>query len=242
MASRAEMVLVGSESLMGREIRDLVATSAPEIHLRLMAADEEEPGTLTRLGDEPALVEELQAENLAGARAVFLAGSADSSRKALDDVDAGADGSTVFIDLTYTAEERIDARLRAPLVECEADEDGAAALVSAHRMAHLAEDSLQGVAFRQRRAQRVMRVDAGDRQCRRIESAAGEGLHVKMVRRAAPQHPLGVHVDEHDCDFEQRIGGSVEAAALHVDRYRQVTAETPHHESRRRGRHGGHSG
>jgi hypothetical protein len=63
-----------------------------------------------------------------------------------------------------------------------------------------------------------------------------------MVRRAAPQHPLGVHVDEHDCDFEQRIGGSVEAAALHVDRYRQVTAETPHHESRRRGRHGGHSG
>jgi aspartate-semialdehyde dehydrogenase len=119
---------------MGREIRDLVATSAPEIHLRLMAADEEEPGTLTRLGDEPALVEELQAENLAGARAVFLAGSADSSRKALEDADAGAgaDGSTVFIDLTYTAEERTDARLRAPLVECEADEDGAAVHVIAH--------------------------------------------------------------------------------------------------------------
>ena len=130
MASRAEVVLVGSESLIGREIRDLVATSAPEIHLRLMAADEEEPGTLTRLGDEPALVEELQAENLAGARAVFLAGSADSSRKALDN--AEADGSTVFIDLTYTAEERTDARLRAPLVESEADEDSAAVHVIAH--------------------------------------------------------------------------------------------------------------
>jgi aspartate-semialdehyde dehydrogenase len=130
LASRAEVVLVGSESLLGREIRDLVATSAPEIHLRLMAADEEEPGTLTRLGDEPALVEGLQAENLMGARAVFLAGSAESSSKALDD--AEGDGSTVFIDLTYTAEERTDARLRAPLVESEPDEDGAAVHVIAH--------------------------------------------------------------------------------------------------------------
>jgi aspartate-semialdehyde dehydrogenase len=136
LASRAEVVLVGSESLIGREIRDVVATSAPEIHLRLMAADEEEPGTLTRLGDEPALVEELQAENLVGARAVFLAGSAESSRKALDEADAEAgaavDGSTVFIDLTYTAEERTDARLRAPQIEAEPDEDGAAVHVIAH--------------------------------------------------------------------------------------------------------------
>src|ERR1700724_3855961 len=97
-----------------------------------MAADEKEPGTLPRLGDEPALVEELQAENLAGARAVFLAGSAESSRKALDEADAAADSSSVFIDLTYTAEERTDARLRAPQVESEPDEDGAAVHVIAH--------------------------------------------------------------------------------------------------------------
>ena len=44
-----------------------------------------------------------------------------------------------------------------------ADQDGAAALVGAHRVTDLAEDSLQRIPLRQRRTQRVMRVDAGDR-------------------------------------------------------------------------------
>ncbi|PWU06823.1 MAG: hypothetical protein C5B51_11375 [Terriglobia bacterium] len=122
------MVLVGSESLLGRELRDLVSTSAPELDLRLIAADEEEPGTLTRLGDEPALVEGLETMSLEGARAVFLAGSAESSRKALE----LADGSTAFIDLTYAAEERTDARLRAPVLETGTEEDEAAVHVIAH--------------------------------------------------------------------------------------------------------------
>ena len=128
MANRTAVVLVGSESLLGREIRDLVATSAPELDLRLMAADEEEPGTLTRVGDEPALVEDLEATNLEGARAVFLAGSAESSRKTLE----LANEAAAFIDLTYAAEERADARLRAPQVESEIEEDGSAVHVIAH--------------------------------------------------------------------------------------------------------------
>src|ERR1700756_358742 len=102
------MVLVGSESLLGREIRDLIASSAPEIDLRLIAADDKEAGILTRQGDEPAIVEELEEESLAGAGAVFLAGSAQSNRKALD----LAEESTAVIDLTYATDERSDARLR----------------------------------------------------------------------------------------------------------------------------------
>jgi aspartate-semialdehyde dehydrogenase len=122
------MVLVGSDSLLGREIRDIVASSAPEIDLRLIAADEEEHGVLTRVGDEPAIVEELVADSLAGANALFLAGSAQSNRKALE----LAEESTVVIDLTYAAEERADARLRAPLVEVEPPEEDAAVHVIAH--------------------------------------------------------------------------------------------------------------
>ncbi|MGA3242064.1 MAG: Asd/ArgC dimerization domain-containing protein [Bryobacteraceae bacterium] len=109
------IALVGSESLLGREIRDLAATAEPQLHLRLIAADEEKSGTLTRLGDEPAVVEELDPDTLSSARAVLLAGSAESSRKALEF--AGDAPDFAIVDLTFVAEERPDARLRAPMIE-----------------------------------------------------------------------------------------------------------------------------
>jgi aspartate-semialdehyde dehydrogenase len=116
------IALIGSDSLLGREIRDIVATSGADIDLRLVADTGEIAGALTRVGDEPAVVGGLTAEILDGVRAIFLAGSADSSRKALELVDQEP-GATI-IDLTGAAEERPDARLRAPQVESaeEADE------------------------------------------------------------------------------------------------------------------------
>jgi len=128
LVSRATIALVGSESLLGREIRDIVATSAPELSLRLIGADEAESGRLTRVGDEPSVVNVLQAETLAGAQAVFLAGSAESSRKALK----LAGPSATVIDLTFAAEEHPQARLRAPLVESEPEEDEGKVHVIAH--------------------------------------------------------------------------------------------------------------
>lgn len=124
------LVLIGSESLLAREVRDLVATSGHGFNLRLIAADEEKPGALTRVGDEASVVIDLTAENLSGARAVMLAGSAEANKKAADLVPDG----TTLIDLTYASEERPDARLRAPLVESEPEEDLADAAV--HVIAH----------------------------------------------------------------------------------------------------------
>ena len=129
MAKLPVIAIVGSESLMGRELRDL---AAPELTLKLIAAEDEEPGLLTAVGDAPAVVGGLDAETLAGARAVILAGGAESSRKALELLD---DEDTAVIDLTGFAEEQPDARLRAPLVEASAEfEDDAAARV--HVIAH----------------------------------------------------------------------------------------------------------
>jgi aspartate-semialdehyde dehydrogenase len=113
--------LIGSESLLGREIRDIAATSSPALDLRLVAALGEQPGKLTLVGDEPALIGGLDADSLAGARAVFLAGSVESSRQALELLDRQP-GATI-IDLTGAAEELPDARLRAPLVESEPEGD-----------------------------------------------------------------------------------------------------------------------
>ncbi len=121
MAKTPVIALVGSESLMGRELRDIAATSTPEIALKLIAAEDEQPGALTRVGDVPAVVGGLDADSLAGARAVVLAGGAESARKALELLDADED--TAVIDLTGFAEERPDARLRAPLVEADAEAD-----------------------------------------------------------------------------------------------------------------------
>lgn len=128
MVSRATIALVGSETLLGREIRDIVSTSAPELSLRLIGADGEEAGKLTRVGDEASLVAGLEAESLAGAQAVFLAGSAESSRRALE---LSGQGVTV-IDLTCAVEDHPQARLRAPLVESEEEAEAARVNVIAH--------------------------------------------------------------------------------------------------------------
>src|SRR5579859_3739151 len=105
----SKVALIGSETLLGREIRDIVATSPGDFELRLIAADEEKPGTLTRMADEPAVVEELGPDSLTGVRAALLAGSQESARKSLE---MAQSSGTILIDLTFAAEERPDARLR----------------------------------------------------------------------------------------------------------------------------------
>ncbi len=124
------VALIGSDSLLGREIRDLAANAEPMLPLRLIAEDEDQEGALTRVGDEPAVVEALDEDALSDARAVFLAGSAESSRKALEL--AGETPDFAIIDLTFAAEERPDARLRAPMLESTEEPDPAAVHVIAH--------------------------------------------------------------------------------------------------------------
>jgi aspartate-semialdehyde dehydrogenase len=122
------VALIGSETLLAREVRDIVATSGADFGLRLVAAVEEESGGLTRVGDEASIVNLLNAESLVDARAVILAGNAESSRQTLELL--GEEPDAAVIDLTYTAEERPDARLRAPLVETVRAEDAAVHVIA----------------------------------------------------------------------------------------------------------------
>src|ERR1035441_3296083 len=69
------VALIGSETLLAREVRDIVATGGADFGLRLVAAVEEESGALTRVGDEASIVNGLNAESLADTRAVILAGN-----------------------------------------------------------------------------------------------------------------------------------------------------------------------
>jgi aspartate-semialdehyde dehydrogenase len=124
------IAVVGSESLLAREIRDLAAASG--LNIKLIAAGDEAEGALTRVGDEPTVVGALNAASLSDARVVILAAGAESAKRALDLL--GDPPEAAVVDLTYTAEERPEARLRAPMVETEEHEDAREAAI--HVIAH----------------------------------------------------------------------------------------------------------
>jgi aspartate-semialdehyde dehydrogenase len=80
--------------------------------VRLVAAAEEESGTLTELGGSAAFLAKLDPDSIDDAAALLLAGSVESSKRALE-----ADPQGLVIDLTYAAEDDPHARIRAPQVE-----------------------------------------------------------------------------------------------------------------------------
>jgi aspartate-semialdehyde dehydrogenase len=108
------VAVVGSSSLLGREIRDLLADT--RMRTKLIGADETETGMLTEDGGEAAVLTPLDEDNLANSRVALLAGSAESSRRALEIIRRLKPGPAV-VDLTHVLEERPTAHLRAPMVE-----------------------------------------------------------------------------------------------------------------------------
>ena len=127
MGKTRSIALVGGETLLGREVRDVLASTPPGLDVKLIAADDEEAGTLTEQAGEPALVGGLDEENLRGAGAVLLAASPELARKVLD-----MNLASPVIDLTYAAEDDARARLRAPQVEPAGFKAASAVHVIAH--------------------------------------------------------------------------------------------------------------
>jgi aspartate-semialdehyde dehydrogenase len=112
LAKPAALALVGSESLIGREIRDLLGGNSLGQDLKLIAAEGEETGKLTEHAGEPAILGALDAEGLSFARVIFLAGPAVSTAKVL-----AVAPPALLIDLSGAAEDVPHARVRAPMVE-----------------------------------------------------------------------------------------------------------------------------
>ena len=105
--------LVGSDSLLGRELRDLIAVGHVPADLKLISEDPEKAGALTEQGGEPALVWGLDEGAMRDAPVALLAGSAESTLRALD-LRGDAPGT---IDLTHAAEDHPRSFIRAPFVE-----------------------------------------------------------------------------------------------------------------------------
>jgi aspartate-semialdehyde dehydrogenase len=120
--------LVGGETLLGREVREVLGETALGQQLRLVAGAEEETGTLTEIGGSPAFLAKLDPDAVEDAKVLILAGSAESSKDAIT-----ANPSALVIDMTYATEQDPAARIRAPQVEgSDYDVDHGGSQIVAH--------------------------------------------------------------------------------------------------------------
>ncbi|MDQ1471936.1 MAG: aspartate-semialdehyde dehydrogenase, partial [Bryobacterales bacterium] len=104
--------LIGGDTLLGREVREVFSESSLASSLRLVAADAEETGKLTEIDGAAAFLAKLDPDAVEDAAVVVLAGTAKSSREAI-----AANPSGLIVDLTYVTEDDPGARVRSPQVE-----------------------------------------------------------------------------------------------------------------------------
>lgn len=116
--------IIGSETLLGRELRESLAEHGFGRGLQLIGAQDEL--AITEEAGEPAVITPLDADRIADSDVIFCAGTPDSTRKAYD----LAGEKPTFVDLTYALEDVPEARLRAPMV------DATAASSRVHVLAH----------------------------------------------------------------------------------------------------------
>jgi aspartate-semialdehyde dehydrogenase len=111
---RRLVAMVGGETLLAKEVRELLSEDQPAPRVQLISAAADGSTLLSVEEDETAVLIPLSAESLEGASVAFLAGSQASSRRALK---LNPTGGPVLIDLAGALEEHPHARLRAPSVE-----------------------------------------------------------------------------------------------------------------------------
>lgn len=110
------IVLVGSETLVGADVREILLERFPRAALRLAGSQEEDSAILTERGGEAVVLTPVDEAAMADARLVILAGSAESARRTWALLTrAGVEPAVV--DLSYGLEDHPESRLRGPLAE-----------------------------------------------------------------------------------------------------------------------------
>jgi aspartate-semialdehyde dehydrogenase len=113
---RPAVAIVGGESLLGKEVRELFDSAGLPASVSLIASESEDASIIALGRDEPIVISSLQVADLATARIAVLAGSKESSQKAFERVQA-VNPEAVIIDLSGSLEDQPTAQLRAPLLE-----------------------------------------------------------------------------------------------------------------------------
>lgn len=105
MAARQGIALVGGESLLGADVRDVFREKLADHRIKLVGSEQE--AILTQEGGEPVVMTGLDGDTLAEAEVIVLAGLPESTAKALEmlgeTLDAG-DSRPAIIDLSNALE------------------------------------------------------------------------------------------------------------------------------------------
>jgi aspartate-semialdehyde dehydrogenase len=111
---RPLVAVVGADTLLAKELRELLADATPSPRVQLIAAAADGSAVLAAEEEDVVVMTPLIAESLAGVKVAFLAGSPASSRKA---VKVAQEVGVKVIDLSGALEDHPQARLRAPMAE-----------------------------------------------------------------------------------------------------------------------------
>ena len=108
------VALVGEDTMLGRELKEVLEARAPYLEIEPYAASGE--GIFTERDGESIYVKPLDAGSANGKAAILVAGSPEGAVKAYETVKQ-AGGTPLVIDCTGVLENRPEARVLAPLLE-----------------------------------------------------------------------------------------------------------------------------
>ncbi|MDZ7637002.1 MAG: Asd/ArgC dimerization domain-containing protein [Bryobacterales bacterium] len=114
--SNNKFAIVGGDTLLGRELREVFESLPGSVDVKLIGAEEGGTVGIVEGAGEPIVVSPLDEENLIGAEVVMMAGGAASSRRAWEMLALRKDRPFV-IDLSGSLASVPGAQLRAPSVE-----------------------------------------------------------------------------------------------------------------------------
>jgi aspartate-semialdehyde dehydrogenase len=128
---RATIAIVGSETLAGREVREVLREAGIDVGVELVSGAAEPGSVIAEERGEAVVISELQSALVADARVMVLCGSPESSRRALAQA-ATRKTAPALVDVGGTLEDEPSARLRAPMVEPSGPLNAAGIQVIAH--------------------------------------------------------------------------------------------------------------
>ena len=86
-APRPTLAIVGGESLLGKEVRELLEESSLAVNIKLIASTDAPDSSIIAAGrDEPVVINSIEMADLGSAEVVVLAGKQESSRKAYEQI------------------------------------------------------------------------------------------------------------------------------------------------------------
>jgi aspartate-semialdehyde dehydrogenase len=129
---RPTLAIVGGESLLGKEVRELLEGSTLAVNIKLIAStDTPDTSIISAVRDEPVVINSIEMADLGSAEVVVLAGKQESSRKAYEQIES-VKPAPVVIDVNGGLEDHPGTRLRAPMAEPPGLDAAAAIQVIAH--------------------------------------------------------------------------------------------------------------